>query len=126
MGLSRCLSYTRFLSSCFPALPPLAIKLRLRYGLTCPLFKVLLRRVSAERCDICYLCISFSSTEPFERCGIAVSVGLLLQQSWASRETYCVTLSPSGGVTLTGFLTSLYSIVSQQKGMLPTCTSEVL
>lgn len=56
---------------------------------------------------------------------ILQSVVLLLQQSWASGVTYCVTLSP-GGVTLTGLLTSLYPIVSQQKEILPTCTSEVL
>lgn len=128
MGLSKCVSCTRFLSTCFAALPLLAIKLRLRRGLTCLLFKVLLRLGSAEKRDVCYLFVrvSFSSTEPSERRCIAVSVVLLLQRSWESVVTYCVTLSPSCGVTLAGLLSSLYPTLSRQREMLPACTCEVL
>lgn len=50
---------------------------------------------------------------------VLLSLVLLLQQSWESGVTYCVTLSPSCGVTLTGLLTSLYPMMSQQKEMLP-------
>lgn len=129
MGLSKCVSYTRFLGTCFAALPPLAIKLRLRRGLTCLLFEVLLGLGSAEKRDVCYLFVpvSFSSTEPFERPCIAVSVVLLRQgqRSWESVVTYCVTLSPSCGVTLAGLSSSLSPTLSQQREMLPACTCEV-
>lgn len=72
------MSYTRFLSPRFTAVSPLAIKLRLRYCLTCVLFEVLLRHVSAEKCDVCnlFLCISYGTSEPFEKHCIAVSVVL--------------------------------------------------
>lgn len=52
MWLSKCESYTRFLSTCSAALPRLAMKLKLRRGLTCLVFKVLLRCASAKNCRV--------------------------------------------------------------------------
>lgn len=75
MGLSKCVSCTRFLSTCFTALYPLAVKLRLICGVSCLFFKVLLGHVTTEKCDVCCLFgyVSFSNTEPFERHCIAVT-----------------------------------------------------
>lgn len=75
MWLSKCESNTRFLSSCSAALPRLAIKLKLRRGLSCLVFKGLLRRVSTKSCDVTdlFACVSFGSAEPFEDHCVAVS-----------------------------------------------------